>query len=236
MGALLFRSRLLIIAAAFVGALGLALTQRHWSQQQLWWLRPLARLGDAPWALDAVLLGSGLCLLAAFALRLLAEARLRVDVYGQGASHALVEGGPFGWLRNPLYLGTWLFFFAAVVLWAPLLVWLALSAVFFLALDLMVRHEEGLLRQQFGAAYGAYQQGVRRWLPRPPGRGGRAGPVRARAYAWAALGNLGLASLGLFRLSVVLGAPVRLTGAINLACIALWLLVIIKRRVAASRG
>lgn len=224
-----------MLASAFVGALVLALTQRLWINQQLPGMRPLIFLGAGAWTFNAVMFGSGLCLVLAFSLRTLAEARLREDVYGQGASQRLVRTGPFAWLRNPLYLGTWLFFFGAVALWAPLLLWLVLSAVFFLVLDAMVRHEEGLLSRQFGADYDAYLSAVRRWLPGPPGGDDPPEPISARAFGWAALGNLGIASLGLFRVAVAVGAPAGPAGLINLGCIAIWLTVVAKRRLAGSK-
>lgn len=234
MGALLFRYRLAVMVSAFGLALGAALTQRQWAGGAAW-LRPLAFVTDAPALRTAVLAGSGLVLWAAFALRTAAEARLGEDVYGQGATERLIREGPFGWLRNPLYLGTWLFFAGAVALWAPLVVWLVGSVLFFAALDLVIRYEEGLLTERYGEAYRRYLADVPRWRPRPPGSGAAPRPS-ARAYAWAALGNLGLFSLGGFRIGVAAGGWVRGLGALNLALMSVWLLVIVLRRVRRSRA
>lgn len=227
MGALLFRYRLAVMVSAFGLALGAALTQRQWASGELAALRPLAALGGDGLK-TTVLALSGLVLLLAFALRTASEARLGEDVYGQGETERLITEGPFGWCRNPLYLGTWLFFTGAVVLWAPVLVWLVGSALFFFALDRMVRYEEGLLAPRYGEAYGRYLERVPRWLPRPVTSDIPA--PSPRAFAWAALGNLGLLSLGAFRLGVAAGGPVRALGAINLVLLTVWLSVIVLRR------
>lgn len=226
MGAILFRYRLAVMVSAFGLALGAALTQRQWAGSSAA-LRPLATLGGEGLK-AAVLAVSGLVLMLAFALRTASEARLGADVYGQGETERLVTEGPFGWCRNPLYLGTWLFFTGAVALWAPVVIWVIGSALFFFALDAMVRHEEGLLAPRYGAAYGRYLERVPRWLPRPVRTDIPAPPVRA--LAWAALGNLGLFSLGAFRLGVAAGGPVRALGGVNLVLLTIWLSVIVLRR------
>ena len=77
----------------------------------------------------------------------------------------LITSGPFGYVRNPLYLGN-------IALWAGFalvarLVWLAPVIVLLLGLayHAIVRWEEGLLETRLGAAYTAYAARVPRWLP-----------------------------------------------------------------------
>ena len=81
-----------------------------------------------------------------------------------GVASALLISGPFRFTRNPLYvaLSSTLVSFALcldsawVLLMVPVLVAL---------LDrLVIAREEVRLRAQFGEAYGAYLQRVRRWL------------------------------------------------------------------------
>jgi protein-S-isoprenylcysteine O-methyltransferase Ste14 len=77
----------------------------------------------------------------------------------------LIDSGPFGLVRNPLYIGNillWVgFALTARLLWlAPIV--LALLAVEYHAI---VRWEEQLLESRLGEAYRAYAARVPRWLP-----------------------------------------------------------------------
>lgn len=81
----------------------------------------------------------------------------------------LVTRGPFAWSRNPMYVGLVLLLLGAALLvgtvpfWLlPGILWLVLAAVF-------VRHEERVLRAQFGAEFDAYCRTVSRWLGRRRG-------------------------------------------------------------------
>jgi protein-S-isoprenylcysteine O-methyltransferase Ste14 len=79
----------------------------------------------------------------------------------------LVDSGPFGYVRNPLYLGNialWLgFTISAGLLWlAPVV-----AAVLAMEYHAIVRWEEGLLARRLGDAYRAYMVRVPRWLPSP---------------------------------------------------------------------
>ena len=81
-----------------------------------------------------------------------------------GIASALLVSGPFRISRNPLYLCR-----CANLLWIGLLLdsaWLlAMVPVLAMLLDLLViRGEEARLQAQFGEAYAAYRQRVRRWL------------------------------------------------------------------------
>lgn len=77
----------------------------------------------------------------------------------------LISTGPFGHVRNPLYLGNialWLgFTVSAGLLWlAPLVVLLLM-----LEYHAIVRWEEGLLSSRMGAPYQQYLRAVSRWVP-----------------------------------------------------------------------
>jgi protein-S-isoprenylcysteine O-methyltransferase Ste14 len=95
----------------------------------------------------------------------------------------LVSTGPFGLVRNPLYLGN-------MTLWAGLavsagLVWLVAPIVFLLGCEYhaIVRWEEQLLEARVGTAYRQYAAEVPRWIPhirprvRPPG-------TASSAFSW----------------------------------------------------
>jgi protein-S-isoprenylcysteine O-methyltransferase Ste14 len=78
----------------------------------------------------------------------------------------LVDSGPFGYVRNPLYIGNillWVGFALMARLW-----WLAPIALALLAAEYhaIVGWEERLLVQRIGDAYRDYMRRVPRWLPR----------------------------------------------------------------------
>jgi protein-S-isoprenylcysteine O-methyltransferase Ste14 len=79
---------------------------------------------------------------------------------------ALVDGGPFAFVRNPLYIGN-------IALWAGFTLTAGLSglvpvvvAALALAYHAIVRWEEDLLETRLGDAYRRYARAVPRWLPR----------------------------------------------------------------------
>jgi protein-S-isoprenylcysteine O-methyltransferase Ste14 len=81
-----------------------------------------------------------------------------------GAGHELATGGPFRFLRHPIYMGLNLLALGTA-LWVPtMLVWIAfaLTAV---GSDLRARAEEALLERTFGSTYRDYRVRTRRFLP-----------------------------------------------------------------------
>ena len=83
-----------------------------------------------------------------------------------GAARALVTTGPYGYVRNPLYLGNFLISFGvclvANVYWLiPVLV-----VGYMLQYLPIITVEEGYLLEACGAVYRAYQAKVPRFLPR----------------------------------------------------------------------
>jgi protein-S-isoprenylcysteine O-methyltransferase Ste14 len=102
--------------------------------------------------------------------------RTRTDRLGP-----LVASGPFGWVRNPLYIGN-------IALWVGMalvarLPWLVLPIAVLLALEYhaIVRWEEGLLIGRLGQPYRDYMREVPRWVPRPPRTPARPLPP---AFGW----------------------------------------------------
>lgn len=78
----------------------------------------------------------------------------------------LVVVGPYGFVRNPMYVGAVLALLGAAVFYGS---WALLSypVLFLLAAHLfVVGYEEPALRQAFGREYGAYCGRVGRWRPR----------------------------------------------------------------------
>lgn len=88
--------------------------------------------------------------------------RTTVNPYGKPAK--LLEEGPFGFSRNPIYLADSLIYCGIALLWGTLWPWLLLPALIFTMQRGVIVHEERLLTQLFGDAYLAYCGRVRRWL------------------------------------------------------------------------
>ena len=117
---------------------------------------------------SAALLAGGIALVAAGeTIRLWAVhhigaiSRTRSDRLGP-----LVDTGPFGLVRNPLYLGN-------VMLWAGFamlarMIWMVPVVVLLLGLEYhaIVRWEERLLESRLGERYRGYLARVPRWMPR----------------------------------------------------------------------
>jgi protein-S-isoprenylcysteine O-methyltransferase Ste14 len=78
----------------------------------------------------------------------------------------LVTGGPYRFVRNPMYIGAGLALGGAAVSLGS--VWLAvyLGLLGVAAHLFIVRHEEPTLRRSFGRDYADYCRAVGRWVPR----------------------------------------------------------------------
>jgi protein-S-isoprenylcysteine O-methyltransferase Ste14 len=170
-----------------------------------------------------------LCLLA-FLLRTTGEARVGSAVYGQGAAGHVVTSGPFRLLRHPLYAGTWLFFVASTTPYLPAVVAAVLALAFALALRAIAVHEEAHLHDRHGDAWRRYAAAVPRFLGVPRAVDDDGISVTAAALAAAALSNLGMLSLGVYRVVTGLGLHLRGLGLVNVLAIGLWVLIVVVRR------
>ncbi|HUK32669.1 MAG TPA: isoprenylcysteine carboxylmethyltransferase family protein [Vicinamibacterales bacterium] len=118
---------------------------------------------DAPASLlvvGAIVVAAGEAIRLWAVLHIGAISRTRSDRLGP-----LVASGPFGYVRNPLYVGN-------ILLWtgfsiASRVVWLTPVVVVLLALEYhaIVRWEEQLLTARIGEPYARYMRDVPRWLP-----------------------------------------------------------------------
>jgi protein-S-isoprenylcysteine O-methyltransferase Ste14 len=87
--------------------------------------------------------------------------RLRAEL---DAGHELATGGPYAFVRHPIYAGMNLLALGTAV-WAPtLLTWIA-AALMFLGSDLRGRTEERVLAEAFGERYRTYRARTRRFVP-----------------------------------------------------------------------
>ncbi len=81
----------------------------------------------------------------------------------------LVTGGPYSYVRNPLYLGNILIYSGMAVIaniWMPYLL-LATWGIFFWQYHCIVAEEEKVLEDSFGETYRNYKRSTPRFLPRP---------------------------------------------------------------------
>lgn len=76
----------------------------------------------------------------------------------------LVQGGPYRFSRNPIYLGFLVALAGFALRSGDLWGWVAVAVGHLLLDRLVVAREEAYLATRFGAAYEAYRRRVRRWL------------------------------------------------------------------------
>lgn len=76
----------------------------------------------------------------------------------------LITGGPYGFSRNPLYLGgnVFIFFGASLILgsWGAV----ALTVISIFLTNFMINREEKQLEKKFGNQWRRYAKHVRRWI------------------------------------------------------------------------
>lgn len=121
--------------------------------------------GETPRPAGEILLGVGLTAIGE-AIRLWGVHH--IGVVSRTRSHRLgplVETGPFGYVRNPLYIGNillWVgFAVTAGLLWLASIVFVLLAAEY----HWIVMWEEALLVERRGEAYREYARRTPRWLP-----------------------------------------------------------------------
>jgi protein-S-isoprenylcysteine O-methyltransferase Ste14 len=108
----------------------------------------------------ATLLGCGL-VLSCWALFYFRSWRLRASL---SVGHELATGGPFRFLRHPIYMALNLFALGTA-LWIPTLtVWLGFVCIV-VGSDLRARAEETLLHRNFSEQYAQYCSRTRRFVP-----------------------------------------------------------------------
>lgn len=88
----------------------------------------------------------------------------RMSVIRLEPQKELFTSGPYGFSRNPLYLGgnVFIFFGAVLLLGSPSGIILTILGVF--VTDLMIRREEKQLARGFGQRWADYKNRVPRWI------------------------------------------------------------------------
>lgn len=89
-------------------------------------------------------------------------------VTGSVGAPELIVAGPFGYFRNPLYVGNILLYVGIGGMSNALWPWLVLVTAIYFCVQyiLIVSLEEEFLLKEFGAAYSEYRRNVPRFIPR----------------------------------------------------------------------
>lgn len=120
----------------------------------------MGREFGAPMVVGGLLIFAGSAL-ARWTIQTFRSWRLRAELTEH---HVLETGGPYRYLRHPIYMAMNLLALGTAV-WIPN-VWTALGLVVtVVGSDLRARAEEGLLVTAFGDEYRAYMARVRRFVP-----------------------------------------------------------------------
>lgn len=112
-------------------------------------------------ALLLALVGVGLDLWGLWAFR---RSQTTVNPLVPGRASAVVQGGPYRFTRNPMYLGMALLLLAWCAFWGNPLSLLALGLFVGFITRFQIVPEERTLADKFGAPYQDYLRRVRRWL------------------------------------------------------------------------
>ncbi len=108
--------------------------------------------------------------------------RLSVLAHTFGEPKQLVTSGPFRYSRNPIYVAFLAPLAALGVISAPAAL-IGIATYITIMTLTVVRREECLLENEFGADYNEYRADVPRWLPLLPSPAKRALRLRVRASA-----------------------------------------------------
>ena len=125
-------------------------------------------LFDDPLAVTSVTTWIGAVLVSAFFVwngwALFTMARHRTGLLPGAATVTIIDNGPFGLSRNPLYVGLLVLSAGLALLVASLWALVLLPVAWALLQWGAVLPEERYLTEKFGTAYVDYTQRVRRWL------------------------------------------------------------------------
>jgi protein-S-isoprenylcysteine O-methyltransferase Ste14 len=91
-------------------------------------------------------------------------ARAHTAIIPHKAASLLVDTGPYGFTRNPMYTGMTLLYLGIAVHLNSGWAFLLLPLVLFLLHRFVIRREERYLSAEFGQAYDEYRARVKRWV------------------------------------------------------------------------
>ena len=127
--------------------------------QTTFWTRP-----PRPWQVvaSAACLGVA-CVFSWTAARALGK-HWRIEA-GLSADHELVQSGPYGVVRHPIYTSMLFVIVATCVMLAPLYLLPLSVSLYAVGTEIRVRAEEQLLAERFGGSFERYRQRVPAYVP-----------------------------------------------------------------------
>ena len=119
-----------------------------------------------PTAVPAVWVGAALIVLAValFVWAIVTMTRAGSNVPTSRPTTAIVDAGPYGFTRNPIYLGMMLSLVGLAIAFDSIWSLIALVLFFLVIRYGVVAREEAYLDRKFGDVYRGYRARVRRWL------------------------------------------------------------------------
>ncbi len=106
-----------------------------------------------------VVFGFSIALWCAFLYR-----KSKTSILPHTADSHMIETGPFGWSRNPIYLSMLLVFIGICLFADAPVALLFIIPTYFALRYYVISREEAYLTRRFGAEYTSYQTRVRRWI------------------------------------------------------------------------
>ena len=79
--------------------------------------------------------------------------------------HELIQAGPYGWVRHPIYASMLGMILATGFCWTWWPLFAAGVVVFLIGTEIRVRAEDRLLGEHFGGSFAAYRSRVRAYIP-----------------------------------------------------------------------
>lgn len=170
-------------------------SQAGWGSALFFLLAPGVVAGLVPWSITRYAAPAALPVLltgltvVAIGLTALVSCFVRFVREGRGTpapvapTEALVVGGLYRWVRNPMYLSVGAIILGQAVAFASagVLAWFAVFAV--AVVSFVTAFEQPTLRRRYGASYDAYCRAVPAWWPRlTPWDGASSSPAPPRPH------------------------------------------------------
>lgn len=133
--------------------------------RQQWWPFLPWRTGEVALAVAAIVLAYASCFLSVRAVRTLGKQWTYAARVIKG--HELITRGPYGVVRNPIYLGMFGLILSTCLVFSRWWSGLAAVVLFLIGNRIRIRNEERLLRESFGDQFDEYARRVPAFIPRP---------------------------------------------------------------------
>ncbi|HKE29719.1 MAG TPA: isoprenylcysteine carboxylmethyltransferase family protein [Bryobacteraceae bacterium] len=144
---------------------GLSLALASYPRRPRWWPFPPSHAGEVTLAATAIILAYASCWLSFRAVQTLGKQWTYVARVIKG--HELVTQGPYGIVRNPIYLGMFGLILSTCVAFSRWWTGLAAVVLFLIGNYIRIRTEERLLRETFGDQFEEYASRVPAFIPQP---------------------------------------------------------------------